>query len=158
MRDPSHAILSIGTLAADWLAGGQGGRVLASVTRAIYLLSEQNELLWITPQPGPMHRRCILVSAPLPSMEAGVEFETKNGLLTTGAREALEFASASIWRPPVITRFETIDARALRPLVHGIYRQLTAQEKPLGWGGLIPEVLRGGEGQPALGKNAPSTT
>ncbi len=147
VRVSSRKILSIGTAAGDWLASGRGGRVLASVTRAIYLLSDQDELLWIAPEPSLMHRRCIRVSSPLMPMQVGAGFDTRDGFLVTSTGEALEFAHSSVWRPQVLTKSEALDVSALGPLVRSVYQKLTAEDQPSGWGAMIPAVLQIAGGQ-----------
>ncbi|MCX6619250.1 MAG: DUF2877 domain-containing protein [Acidobacteria bacterium] len=147
MRVSSCKVRSIGEAAFDWLSSGRGGKVLATVTHAVYLLGGQDELLWMAPETSPMHRRCMRVSSPLPRMEAGAGFQVRDGLLVTGTGEALDFGCSPVWKPPVLSKSETITVSGLGGLVRSAYRQLTAQKQPSGWGVLIPAILQVAESQ-----------
>ncbi len=151
VRVSPFKVHSIGAVADDWLAGGRDGKVLANVTGAVYLLSQQGELTWIAPETSLMHRRCMRVSSPLPRLEAGTSFRIRNRLLISGRGVALEFGYPPVWRPPILMKDATILASALVPLVRSVFRRLVAPESPSGWGVMIPAVLQVAEGHPGNG-------
>jgi hypothetical protein len=144
----------IGDAVSGLLSSGRRGTVLASVTGAIYLLCERDELLWLAPQTSPMHRRCLRVSSPLPRMEVGEGFHLRDGRLVTGTGQTFDFAGAPVWKPPVLSIGKTIPVSHLAGLVQSAYHRLAAQKKS-GWGVLIPAILQiaGGQGEPEVAGN-----
>ncbi len=151
---PLYEVRMIGDAAFDLLSAGSSGTVLASVTGAIYLLCGRDELLWLAPQTSPMHRRCLRVSSPLPSMEVGESFHFRDGCLVTRTGLILDFAGAPVWKTPVLSNGKTIPISHLGGLVQSAYHRLAAQKKS-GWGVLIPAILQiaGGQGEPEVPGN-----
>ena len=137
----------VGEAAFDWLSDGQAGKVLASVTQAVYLLCEQDELLWLAPETSPMHRRCLRVSSPLPRMQVDTSFQVRDGLLVTETGEALDFGHSQVWRPPVPPDGKLLSPSQLAAFVQSAYERLAAQTEPSGWGALIPAILYTANGQ-----------
>jgi hypothetical protein len=140
----------VGEVAFDWLSGSQAGKVLASVTQAIYLVGGTEELLWLAPESSPMHRRCLKIAAPLPFMQVGAGFRVRDGLLVTGTGPTLDFGRSPVWMEPVFPDGKLVPVGMLGGLVQSAYRQFTAQKESTGWGALIPAVL-----QMAWGYSAP---
>jgi hypothetical protein len=137
----SYEICRIGQAAYDLLSTSCRGIVLASVTGAIYLLCERDELLWLAPQTSPMHRRCLQVSWPLPPMHVGQSFQVSDSRLVIGTGQALDFVGAPVWKPPVLSPGKAIPLGRLGGIVPSAYQHLAAQEKS-GWGALIPAILQ----------------
>jgi hypothetical protein len=137
----------IGEDALGWLSDSQVAKVLASVTQAVYLLCGQEELLWLAPETSPMHRRCLRISSPLPLMQVGGVFQVRDGLLMTGTGQALDFAHAPLWRPPVLPDVKIVPLNRLDGLVQSASRQLAPKKEPSGWGVLIPAILQATTGQ-----------
>ncbi len=150
MEISAYKILQIGEAAFDLLSGIQAGKVLASVTQAIYLVKEQDELFWLAPETSPMHRRCLKVASPLLRMEAGAGFHVRDGRLVTETGQILDFGCAPVWKPPVLPKGERAPVNRVGGLVQSAYRQLIAQKQPCGWGVLIPAILQmaGGHAEP----------
>jgi hypothetical protein len=142
----SYEIKMIGEAALDLLSACSSGTVLASVSGAIYLLCEQDELLWLVSQASPMHRRCVRVSSALPRIQVGESFHSRDGRLVTGTGQTLEFADAPVWKPPVLSVGKVIPVSHLGGLVQLAYQSLAAQ-KQSGWGVLIPAILKIASGQ-----------
>jgi hypothetical protein len=140
----------IGEAALACLSGSRTGRVFASVTRAIYLLCEDDELLWLVSETSPMHRRCLQVPPPLPRMPVDSSFFLCDGRLMTATGVVLEFGRFPVWKPQVYTGRKTIPIRQLAELVQSAYQQFTTQNEPSGWGVLIPAILQVVKGQVRL--------
>jgi hypothetical protein len=140
---------SIGEAAFDGLSHLRAGKVLASVSRAIYLLGGQDELFWLAPETSPMHRRCLRVASPLPRMQVGSRFQVRDGLLVTGTGQVLDFAGSPVWSAPVLSNRQKVSVSHVGGLVRSAYRQLMAQKEPSGWGVLIPAILQTADGQSA---------
>jgi Protein of unknown function (DUF2877) len=145
----SFEIRMIGDAAFDLLSTVNGGKVLASVTGAIYLLCERDELLWLASQTSPLHRRCMQVSRPFPHLQVGESFHLRDGCLVTRTGRILDFAGAPVWEPPVLSIGKTIPVSHLGGLVQSAYHRLAVQKKS-GWGVLIPAILQiaGGQAEP----------
>src|SRR6266498_4013647 len=77
------SITQIGTIARECLTPGCRGKVLAVVSKAIYLLTEERELFWITTKDVPMHRRCAQITSALPQLFVGSLFRVDNHRLIT---------------------------------------------------------------------------
>lgn len=148
MQDSSHEVRLIGEAALDWLSSGHGGKVLANVTHAVYLISEQDELLWLAPETSPMHRRCLRVPSPLPPLEAGTGYWIKDHHLIASSGEALDFGRSPVWMPPVSLDRKSVPVTWLVGLVPYAYHRLIAGQEPRGWGALIPAILQVAGGRP----------
>jgi hypothetical protein len=142
----SWEVRLIGEAALGWLLDSQAVKVLASVSQAVYLLSDRDELLWLALETIPMHHRCLRVSSPLPPMQVGDVFRVRDGLLMTRTGQILDFERAPVWRPPILPEVEHIPFEPLGSLVQSAYRQLTYQGEPSGWGALIPSILQMADG------------
>jgi hypothetical protein len=147
LQTSSCEVRSIGEAALGWLSGNRFGKVLASVTGAVYLLCEQDELLWLAPETGPMHRRCMRVSSPLPRMDMGTGFQVRDGLLVTGTGEVLDFGRAPVWKPPLLPDGNLLPPGQLAAVVQSAYTRLVSEMEPSGWGALIPAILQAANGQ-----------
>lgn len=89
----------IGDLARHTLATDPSGTVLASHSRATYLLSASGALLWLAPADVPMHRRGIRVVGPVPRVAAGSTFRVANTGLRLGSAAVIELRQALTWEP-----------------------------------------------------------
>jgi hypothetical protein len=150
-----YKIRQVGEAAFDLLSGSQAGKVLASVTQAIYLVNERDELFWLAPETSPMHRRCLKVASPLLRMEAGAGFHVRDRRLVIETGQILDFGCAPVWKPPVLPEGEWAPVSRLGGLVQSAYRQLIAQKQPCGWGVLVPAILQtaGGPAEPDAAGN-----
>jgi hypothetical protein len=142
-----YEIRRIGAVAFDLLSTGSGGTVLASFSRAVYLLCEHDQLVWIAPETSPMHRRCLQVSSPLLRMGVGTGFHIREGRLVTENGQSLDFGRSPVWEPPVLPLGELVLLSRLVGLVQRAYRRLIAGQAPYGWGVLIPAILQTVSGQ-----------
>jgi hypothetical protein len=132
----------IGTAALDWLPSGQRGQVLASVTHAVYLLTEQNELVWLADRTGPMHRRCLQVSTWIPRLAVGSTCEVTEHSLVTGSGDVLDFSRSPVWIPPILPPDKVIAVARVPDRLTAVYDLFTAQHQPVGLGTLIPAILQ----------------
>lgn len=89
----------VGTLARQILAAEPGGTILASLSRATYLLSAGGELLWLASGDVPMHRRGVRVTGPLPRTAMGSPYRVADTRLLLGSSAAIDLSQALAWRP-----------------------------------------------------------
>ena len=89
-----------GVIAHRCLAPGQRGRVLAAVSKAIYLRDERGEVFWIAQTDVPMHRRCACVSRPLPQPAADSEYRVAGRTIRFGESLGFDLPDPLLWREP----------------------------------------------------------
>lgn len=83
------------------------GRVLASLSGCIYLMTDQGDLFWGSAEPLPMHRRCLQVSSLPPShlIRPGQKFQLRPSGLCLGNSFSIGLSSYTEWAPaPVFTK------------------------------------------------------
>ncbi len=131
-----------GEAALGYLSSRRGGKVLAAVTRAVYLLSDQDELFWIATESSPLHRRCLRVKPLLPHMDVGTRYQAGDGLLLTSSGVGIDFGSASVWKTAVMSQGNMAPVTRVAVLLNAVYRQISDWPKPAGLGNLIPTILQ----------------
>jgi hypothetical protein len=94
-----QSVACLGGKARRVLASG-GGRVLAASTKAIYLLSDGGQLIWLTTEGVPMHRRGARVAGRLPQTSVGSAYAASGTRLWSDGGLALDWAGAGSWQPP----------------------------------------------------------
>jgi hypothetical protein len=142
LLNSSYEVSSIGEGARGWLSPGQRGEVFAAVSRAVYLLTEESELFWLTVEPGPMHRRCLKLSSPLPKLATGSTFDVQGEILVTSSGDVLDFGQAPVWRAPRLSSGNVIFLTRLPELVMAFYERCLDFYPPIGLGSMIPAILR----------------
>ncbi len=93
-----RAIL-IGQRAEELLCSSEcSGEVLAAVSHAVYLSTDDGEILWLAWAGAPAHRRCILAPFPIRRPEPGMGFTAAGGRLRIGAA-MINLTNADTWVP-----------------------------------------------------------
>jgi hypothetical protein len=87
-----------GTLAYSCATSEAKGKVLAAVSKALYLLTDTGELFWITTEAAPLHRRGATVSTSLPDLKVGSPFHFEDERLVTEAF-VFDFRDTVVWNP-----------------------------------------------------------
>jgi hypothetical protein len=132
----------MGAAARGWLSPGEHGKVLAAVTHATYLLTEQGELVWLGTAETPMHRRCIRVASPLPWLAVGTAFTFKDHSIELESGTNLDFHTSQIWETPAIPASDLIESKLLPDKLHTFCNTFLARETPVGVGTFIRPVLQ----------------
>jgi hypothetical protein len=135
-------IQQFGETALRVLSAAQQGSVLASVTNAVYLLSERGELCWLIPMDKPMHQRAMQVNSQIPRLNPGSNYAVVDHSLTTSTGDKLDFRHAALWVPPVISPTQVVSILSLSETLHDVAHRLLAQHKPSGLGELIVPILQ----------------
>ena len=133
---------SIGSHAFECLTSSRRGEVLTAVSQAVYLLTEQNELLWLTSGTSPMHRRGLHGISPIPDLVAGIPYEVRDHILVTGSGVTLDFSHPQIWKAPIPPAGDAVAVARLPELLTSVYGSFLDWPKPAGLGNLIPALLR----------------
>jgi len=77
----------------------QRWRVLASVSGAIYIESDAEELLWISVEPRALHSRAIMLDGEPPGrFPSGIECVVEAGWLQIGSELHIRFHDAAVWQ------------------------------------------------------------
>jgi Protein of unknown function (DUF2877) len=95
-------IRQIGKKARSFLLPGQHGTVLASVSKAIYLIAEQGDAFWLAGEDTPMHDRCAMISTAVPALSPGARYSVEQSALIVDDTFAFEAGDAAIWSPAEI--------------------------------------------------------
>ncbi|MDH7486639.1 MAG: DUF2877 domain-containing protein [Anaerolineae bacterium] len=135
-----HA-LDIGETAQRLLASDQRGTVLAAVSNALYLLSEQGELFWLATADVARHPRGIRISEPLPRLAVNTSFVVDGHGLIIGSDTVLDRSRASIWRAPRISADDVLPVTCLPERLYVAFSALDGLPSPAGLGSLLPEIL-----------------
>jgi hypothetical protein len=149
LRDSNLVVQSVGEAALEKLSSSQHAEVVTAVSQAVYLLTNQDELLWMASGTVPMHRRCLRISSPLPVLAKGTTFGILNGILETSSRYRLDFSHSPVWKTPTLQAGQAIEIRKLPELVTGFYNQFLTRQEPSGLGSLIPVILKSANRQPS---------
>lgn len=99
---------------------GFSGKVLAVVSKAVYLSESRGEILWVSREGLPAHRRCILASFYPGSVCAGMNLSANDHHLRIGEEVAFDLSQAVVWDP------SAIKPRQVSPLaiVNGCFREV----------------------------------
>ena len=133
-------ILQTGAVARACLASGQRGKVLAAFSKAIYLLTDDGEVFWITAEDTPLHQRCAQVSAPLPEFSAGSPFQVEDQRLTIEPGFIFDVDPAPLWNAPRFDPNHVLEITQLPVRVGAFFSKLDlSQAKEFGF--FIPHIL-----------------
>lgn len=143
-------IAQLGRTAHSCILQGGHGNVLAVVSQAIYLLTESGELLWITTDSAPMHRRCVQIIMPLPGLSEGSQFRMRDQQLEFDPSIVLDMQNASVWTAPRLHPDQLLDFTKLFTRIQSLF-SLLDHSQARGFGSFIPHILllsRGMAAQP----------
>ncbi|MGB8982903.1 MAG: DUF2877 domain-containing protein [Anaerolineales bacterium] len=118
----------------------QHGKVFAVFSKAIYLLTDANELLWIVMEDAPMHQRAIQIQAPLPAVDMGAPFHTEQQCLNLNSAYILNSKDAYLWHAPTLSRADTLEISALFLRISAFFSNLD-MSRAKGFGYFIPSIL-----------------
>lgn len=93
---------------AKRLAGEQGyiGRVLATLSDAVYLSGRDGEIMWLCREGAPLHGRAILIPFPLHCLRSGDVFWVEGQCIKIGEEFAVDLDRAIAWTPEPLGRGE----------------------------------------------------
>jgi len=102
---------------------GRQWHVLASVSGAIYIESDSEELLWISANLVAMHRRAIMLrSMPVGRLTAGTQCFVEAGCLRIGDKLSIRLRNAVVWRPQPSIRVGPCAVESPRRILDAIER------------------------------------
>ena len=131
----------IGSRAKALLAQpGFSGKVLAVLSTTVYLVSREGEILWMSQEDLPMHRRCILASFRPRSIRLGENFYVQGPFLRISDEVMLDLDPATEWKPPDVGPEHPTPLTVVRPCVRRLVESATNLENPKGFGQMIPLI------------------
>jgi len=128
--------------ARGWLSQGRGGKVLAAVNHATYLLIEAGELIWLTAVESPKHRRCIQWPAPLPRLAVDSTFTIQGQSINLESGTNLNFRASHVWETPALPVGNGSEIEQLPDILFAACEPFLARETPVGYGTFIRPVLQ----------------
>jgi hypothetical protein len=133
------AFTQIGSTARACLVPGQRGKILAVFSKAIYLLTETDQLFWITTaEDAPMHQRCAQISSHLPGPSGGSTFRVKDHRLMIDPGFVFEVDNALPWSTPRGTGIPGVTLLPAR--IDSLFSNLDVSQAK-GFGIFIPHIL-----------------
>ncbi len=132
----------MGEAAFDLISHGDSWKVLASVSRAVYLINKREELVWLAASTIPLHRRGIQVRGAIPHPIVGTEYQVKEGTLIPEADDEINFSGSTIWKAPPLPIKNLVPLSTLSDLLLDTYHHFLDWPKPACLAGLIPSISR----------------
>ncbi len=87
----------IGETARKSLTPGASGQVVAGLSRAAYLVTEQEELFWLASENAPRHPRGLRITGTFPKLVAGENFLIEDQCISIAPDLQVDFGNASTW-------------------------------------------------------------
>jgi hypothetical protein len=132
----------IGEAAKSWLMDGRGGKVLAVVNHATYLVTEDGELFWLATAESSKHRRSILWPTPLPNPMIDSTYTTRDGSIILEAGLKMDLGTSVVWKARVIPVQEVVEPDRMLDNLFTALGIFLNQEAPSGFGFFIRPVLQ----------------
>jgi hypothetical protein len=131
----------IGSKAKALLAlPGFTGKVLAVLSTTIYLRSEGGEILWVSREGLPMHRRCVQGSFRSDSIWTGQSFFTQVPFLRIAGELTIDLDQATEWKPFGVRPKPTEPLTRVNLSVRRLLEMISKFENAKGIGQMIPLI------------------
>jgi hypothetical protein len=140
-HSPSRQVQSLGKAGFGWLVPGQRGQVFAVVSQIVYLLTGEDELVWLAPPGSPKHRRCLQLPGPFPSPAVGTSFTVRDRSLEFETGPKCEFHAAETWEAPRLPDEKLVERKNLPERLFSICDAFLSRATGLGFGALLPPIL-----------------
>jgi len=145
-------IETLGRKAHSLVASGGKGEVLAVFSSIAYLLTDQDELLWLSGRGSPMHRRCLRTAGPLPALAPGAAFSFEGARLVIEPSIEMDLRRASVWEAQESPAAAAIGQRSIPQRARALVPRTLHDGRPRGLGRLIPQVLDLADGRAPRGE------
>jgi hypothetical protein len=137
---PASQTLRIGEIAQDLLIPGQNGKVLAVFSRSAYLVTGQEELVYLSSAEAPLHPRCLQLSGAFPRLTVGSLFSVDDSRLHIEPSFTLDLHQALVWRPNQVSTDNVEEIIDIPAKVKAVFTRLDYSQAK-GYGRLIPQIL-----------------
>jgi len=145
-------IETLGRKAHSLAASGGKGEVLAVFSSIAYLLTDQDELLWLSGRGSPMHRRCLRTAGPLPALAPGAAFSFEGARLVIEPSIEMGLRNAALWVAEQSPAATAIVQRSVPQRVRALVSRTLQDMRPRGFGRLIPRILDLADGRASRGE------
>jgi len=128
---------------------GSSGEVLASLPGTIYMMADEEKILWLSADRFPMHRRCLQVSLlpPPQFLWPGQRFFVQNSTLFVGDSCLIDLCSLKDWIPPTILLGQAKRLAEVRHRCDQFFGFIQCLGPLEGLGRLIPLISKMAEGK-----------
>ena len=131
----------VGAKALDLLAtAGFSGKILAVFADTIYLSGRQGEILWVSREELPSHRRCLLASFQPRLLSAGQSFFVRGSYLQFGGGLMIDLDGAAEWKPSAIRTGKAAPLGEVSTRLRGLLDALCLSDGREGLGRVIPLI------------------
>jgi hypothetical protein len=131
----------VGSMAKGFLATtGFSGKVLAVLSAAIYFASKDGEILWMSWEELPMHRRCVLTSLQPDSICVGQSFFAQGPFLKFGDGTVIDLSQAEEWTPSVVRPKYAKPLTVINACTRRLLEAATKLGNAKGFGQIIPLI------------------
>jgi len=141
-KNPVLRIHRMGELAHNIFSQETCGRVLATFSNAIYLMTAQDDIFWLATERVPMHQRAIQLIGDLPRVATDSSFTVMDQHLGFGSNIVLDFSQASIWGSSPPFPGDNMPIYALSERLGAFSSLFNNLPSPKGFGIFIPEILK----------------
>ena len=132
----------LGEVAQDILSSDPNGSVLASISNAVYLVSNSDEVLWLVTDNIPMHPRAIQISGALPSVGTDTPFSVRGQHLNLRFGIDIDLRPALVWTIPRPHPDKIIPFEELHDRIRRVFCVCTGYPSPKGFGWILSEISR----------------
>jgi len=120
---------------------GFSGKVLAVLSTTVYLVGGDGEILWMSQEGLPMHRRCILASFQSRSICVGEDFFVHGTFLRFSEGVTIDFDSATEWKPSGVGLRYTEPLTVTNACTRRLFEAVTKFGNAKGLGQMIPQMI-----------------
>jgi hypothetical protein len=114
--------------------------VIAVVRGAIYLLTEDDELFWLTLDTRPMHRRSMQLRQRLPRLTTGGMYAVRERSLMADSGNGFDFSLFPTWKAACLPPGKIVEYRQIPARVASLFARLYAAAEPARMSSLLLPV------------------
>jgi len=138
----------VGLKARDLFStAGFSGMILSVFADTIYLSGGQGEILWVSQEELPKHRRCLLASFQPRLLKAGQSFFVRGGCLQFGGGLGIDLDGAAEWKPSSIQTGNAVRLGEVSSRLRRLLNALGLLDGQEGLGRFIPLISAVVDGQ-----------
>jgi hypothetical protein len=120
---------------------GFSGKVLAVLSATIYFASKDGEILWMSWEKPPMHRRCVLTSFQPNAICVGQSFCAQGSFLQFGDGTAIDLSQAEEWTPSVVRPKYPEPLTVINACTRRLLEAIPKLGNAKGFGQIIPQII-----------------
>jgi uncharacterized protein DUF2877 len=130
-------LLTTGEFAWSCLTNERQGRVLASTSRTLWLMTDGGQLFWLADAEAPMHRRCGTLDGGVPKIAADTPYAVRGDQLVIGPDHKMELGTPQMWHTPLPAR--AAPGKIIASSVYNLTQSIIVAQG-IGFAALLPRV------------------